>query len=192
MDDAHKQKVITRRLNGSWFSKEALENIKKANTTDDWKTNQKISRENSEYFRMKNIRRFFKRLDKFKLMTKRQYPIKLCKCGKEFQSQNEFCSRKCFYKYRKKPEFYELRPEKRGKNFNKRYRKVTYRGRRIGEHIAIILKENNWNKLPSGFCVHHKDLDISNNARENLELMTIKKHDKLHAELKKLITPLTE
>lgn len=49
-------------------------------------------------------------------------------------------------------------------------------------HHYIWEKHHN-KKIPEGYCVHHKDGNPLNNEIENLELMTIKKHNKIDRNL---------
>ena len=47
-------------------------------------------------------------------------------------------------------------------------------------HHYIWEKHHN-QKVPKGYCVHHKDEDKSNNDIENLELKTLRKHRQEHS-----------
>ena len=55
------------------------------------------------------------------------------------------------------------------------------------EYHKIFLKANRqlgWDRIPEGWCIHHKDRNRENNDISNLQLMTIEDHDKLHGELR--------
>lgn len=51
---------------------------------------------------------------------------------------------------------------------------------RIDEHVIIYCEANGLTSIPKGYHVHHKDLDKLNNDLENLVLLTISEHMKLH------------
>ena len=51
---------------------------------------------------------------------------------------------------------------------------------RIGEHIYIYCVHNNLTELPDKHIIHHKDHNIDNNSIDNLELLSISEHIKLH------------
>ncbi len=48
-------------------------------------------------------------------------------------------------------------------------------------HIAKFFHNNN-ELLPEGFIIHHRDFNSENNHPENLEIMSIEEHNKLHGE----------
>ncbi len=52
-------------------------------------------------------------------------------------------------------------------------------------HHYIFCKHNNIDKIPKGYCIHHKDGNRLNNDLDNLQFMTIKHHDKLPKKTKK-------
>lgn len=53
-------------------------------------------------------------------------------------------------------------------------------------HHYIYCIENNMTSIPKGFVVHHIDEDITNNTIENLQMLSLSEHMKLHAELRKV------
>lgn len=53
----------------------------------------------------------------------------------------------------------------------------------IGELLHRYVWEQEVGKIPDGYQVHHKDQDKSNNSIENLELMLVGEHQKLHGKL---------
>lgn len=65
-----------------------------------------------------------------------------------------------------------------------------YTGRKGCKHIYyhhyIWCKYNNITQIPDGFVVHHIDLDKTNNDINNLALMTVSAHARLHQMLNKL------
>jgi len=55
----------------------------------------------------------------------------------------------------------------------------------IFEHHEVYCLYNKITQIPKGHCIHHKDLDKSNNKIENLVLMSLGDHSKLHNRLRK-------
>lgn len=53
------------------------------------------------------------------------------------------------------------------------------------EHVAVWERENN-KEIPSGYCIHHLNGNKSDNRIENLQLLTISDHTKLHNRGRKL------
>lgn len=97
-----------------------------------------------------------------------------------------FCTTKCVAEYMKK--------EYLGRN-NPNYRRVERDGDgylfydnldmlpkfgRIKLHHKIVFECLNIDKLPDGYCVHHRDCEIENNLEDNLVLLTLSDHRWLH------------
>lgn len=57
---------------------------------------------------------------------------------------------------------------------------------RIFEHHYVWCAFYNQTQVPKGCVIHHIDLDIDNNSIENLQLLTISEHMKLHQEIRKV------
>ena len=57
---------------------------------------------------------------------------------------------------------------------------------RVYEHIIKWAEANGYDHLPKGHVIHHIDENIDNNSPENLVLMTISDHIKLHWQLRKV------
>ena len=59
-----------------------------------------------------------------------------------------------------------------------------YTGRKGSKHVfvhqVVVCKEMNLPEMPRGWIVHHCDEDKTNNSFDNLVLMTMKDHIKLH------------
>lgn len=55
-----------------------------------------------------------------------------------------------------------------------------HKGSRVYEHILVCCKNLGLTSLPKGYVVHHIDGNILNNSPNNLELLTIGEHMKLH------------
>lgn len=51
---------------------------------------------------------------------------------------------------------------------------------RVYEHVYIYCSENNLTEVPPKHVIHHIDGNIDNNQIENLQLLTISEHVKLH------------
>ncbi len=51
---------------------------------------------------------------------------------------------------------------------------------RIYEHVYVYCKENNMTHIPKGYIIHHIDGNIDNNHIDNLQMLTISEHVKLH------------
>jgi hypothetical protein len=59
------------------------------------------------------------------------------------------------------------------------------KSRHIFKHHLVVCEYLGLTEIPTGWCVHHKDEDKTNNEISNLQLMTISDHMKLHANLRK-------
>lgn len=57
---------------------------------------------------------------------------------------------------------------------------------RIYEHHFVWCKFYNHTEIPKGCVIHHIDMNIDNNSIENLQLLTISEHMKLHQEIRKV------
>lgn len=57
---------------------------------------------------------------------------------------------------------------------------------RIYEHIFVWCQNYSHSELPTGCVVHHIDQNIDNNSIDNLQLLGIGEHIKLHAEIRKV------
>jgi len=64
---------------------------------------------------------------------------------------------------------------------NSRYRNVQYNGIRMGEHSRSMCIQLGLDKIPDGFVVHHLDQDKKNNSIDNLALVTITAHNRIHS-----------
>ena len=53
----------------------------------------------------------------------------------------------------------------------------------IFEHHAVVCKALGLTEIPSGYCVHHCDLNGYNNSFDNLVLLSMQDHMKLHQAL---------
>ena len=61
----------------------------------------------------------------------------------------------------------------------------TTKDSRIGEHIYVYCSNNNLKCLPKGHVIHHIDGNIDNNSVENLQMLSISEHIKLHWQQRK-------
>jgi ribonucleotide reductase alpha subunit len=50
------------------------------------------------------------------------------------------------------------------------------------EHRLIAQFHQNVDSIPKGYVVHHKDFNAQNNAPENLQIMSVEAHDRLHGD----------
>jgi len=66
-------------------------------------------------------------------------------------------------------------PEKFG------YKNIRINGKCVSEHRYVI-EQHLGHELTANEEVHHKDFDITNNALDNLQILTIPEHRKLHRE----------
>lgn len=62
----------------------------------------------------------------------------------------------------------------------------TVRSGRMCEHTFVWARENKKTSFPKGFVLHHIDGNIDNNSIDNLQLLTISDHIKLHAAIRKV------
>jgi len=76
-----------------------------------------------------------------------------------------------------------------GKGYNMVLRPDWYTSRKgynyIYEHHYVYCLKNNLTQIPKGYCIHHKDGDTENNSIENLLLLSMSDHTKLHARLRR-------
>ena len=61
----------------------------------------------------------------------------------------------------------------------------TTKARKVMEHVIVGCEKYGLARLPKGYVIHHKDEDKLNNHPDNLELLTISEHMKVHAELRR-------
>ena len=114
-------------------------------------------------------------------------------CNKEFhlkpsaikrynRNMGIFCSMRCSSEYKKLYYKGDVNPNYRGKQYdNDGYRINHYpKVGRMKEHHFVTFNTLNITKLPKGYCVHHKDCNIYNNAPENLSLISNSDHRWIH------------
>ena len=53
----------------------------------------------------------------------------------------------------------------------------------LRKRMHVYVWEQNYEKVPKGYEVHHKDFDRSNNDISNLQLLTVSEHKRLHGNL---------
>lgn len=67
-----------------------------------------------------------------------------------------------------------------------------YTGRKkssyVFEHSVVMCLHMGITEIPAGYCVHHKDLNPTNNRIENLILLTTTEHQQLHSRLRRAET----
>lgn len=56
------------------------------------------------------------------------------------------------------------------------------RARGTPRKMHIYVWEYHNGKLPAGYCLHHIDGDKGNNTLDNLQMLTVQEHSKLHAQ----------
>jgi HNH endonuclease len=59
-------------------------------------------------------------------------------------------------------------------------------GGRVYEHRCVYCENNGITEVPKGYVIHHIDENIDNNTIDNLLMLTISDHMKLHSELRKV------
>lgn len=67
-----------------------------------------------------------------------------------------------------------------------------YTGRKGSKHVfkhhVVICEHLGLTEIPAGFCVHHVDGNSLNNDVDNLVLLSLSAHSKLHSDLKRATT----
>lgn len=66
-------------------------------------------------------------------------------------------------------------------NNGQRYKNVQFNGQRMGEHKRIMVIALGLENLPKEFIVHHLDKDPKNNDINNLAIMTMTAHNRIHS-----------
>lgn len=66
-------------------------------------------------------------------------------------------------------------------NGNTRYKNVQYKSKRMGEHKKVFLLKIGLTELPEKFVVHHLDENTKNNNIDNLAIITITAHNRIHS-----------
>ena len=62
-----------------------------------------------------------------------------------------------------------------------RYRNVQFNNQRMSEHAREVCIALNIPRIPKGFIVHHIDENTRNNNIDNLAVMSITAHNRIHA-----------
>lgn len=113
---------------------------------------------------------------------KKEFHLKESAIKRYNRNIGTFCSIKCsseykknYYKGKNNPNFRGVQYDSDGYRIN-HYPKIG----RIKEHHYVAFKELNINKLPKGYCIHHRDCNIYNNSPENLVLLSTSDHRWLH------------
>lgn len=115
-------------------------------------------------------------------------------CGNEFhqkesqkkrykRSHGYFCSTKCVAEFRKKEYIGDKNPNWKNINIGYDGYPLAYYLPKFGKiklHHKVVFEYLNINKIPDGYCVHHRDCNINNNDPENLVLLTHSDHKWLH------------
>ena len=65
------------------------------------------------------------------------------------------------------------------------YRRLNIDGRRVHEHI-YVWEQQYQQPIPRGCVVHHIDMNKLNNSIDNLQLLTVGEHVKLHTQIRKV------
>lgn len=98
------------------------------------------------------------------------------------RTMGTFCSTKCCTKYKR--DFYrgKKNPNYRGRNFDSDGYRIHHYPKvgRIKEHHYVAFNILGIDKIPKGYCIHHRDCDIYNNSPENLVLLSNSDHRWIH------------
>jgi len=133
----------------------------------------------------------------------------ICKCGKEFKAQphrikegkDKYCSKGCGYKYRTRPKGLNYKKHKenptsfkkgniswnegKGKGWiYEEYRYINVDGKKKREQRVIIENYTQRKLLPKEI-VHHINQNKLDNRIENLKVMSLSNHLKLHHNLRR-------
>lgn len=133
---------------------------------------------------------------------------RICPCGKiiEFpicrNGRKKYCSKECFYKFRSRPTGLKYQKHKdnptsfkkghiptnknKGKGWiDEGYRKIKLNNKDVREHNLIwCTQSGNLPFIPDKCVIHHINGDKKDNRLDNLILMNISDHIKLHHELR--------
>ncbi len=93
-----------------------------------------------------------------------------------------FCSQQCSTEYKKKHYKGKNNPNYRNREYDSDGYKIIHYPTlgSIKEHHYVVFSILNINKIPKGYCVHHRDCNIHNNLPENLAVLSISDHKWLH------------
>jgi hypothetical protein len=98
------------------------------------------------------------------------------------RSQGYFCSTTCVAQFRKKAYLGENNPNWRNLTVDYNGYTLSYLPKfgRIKLHHKVVFEYLNIDKVPAGYCVHHRDCNINNNDPQNLAVITHSDHKWLH------------
>jgi hypothetical protein len=88
---------------------------------------------------------------------------------------NKFCSRDCYHSSQRKNKVIELDGDIFYLNVH-----GYYRSEKTGLLLHRYVWESKFGKIPKGCLIHHIDGDKDNNKVDNLSLITITEHSRLH------------
>ena len=138
----------------------------------------------------------------------------ICPCGRKISTslcrakRKKYCSKRCFYLYRKRPKglTYKIIKVnkgwiKEGQRLSKKtefkegqkawnykdgnnYKKIQI-GKKSVKYHRYIMEKFLKRKLSSKEVIHHIDEDIHNNDISNLQILTNREHKKLHWKLRR-------
>lgn len=125
--------------------------------------------------------------------SKPSKPNTVCtECGTEFHQKESvkkrykrthgyFCSTRCIATFRKKQYLGKNNPNFRNIGHKDGY-ELAYLPQfgSIKLHHKVVFEYLGLTKLPTGYCVHHRDCNVNNNDESNLAILTHSDHRWLH------------
>lgn len=132
-------------------------------------------------------------LGKYSNKTKSLPNVKCTQCSKVFHMKRSqiqryarthgyFCSPSCYGKWKSKNQLKENNPNFRNKMYDSDGSRLIWSDcyGRLKLHHAICFDVLNIDRIPKGYCVHHRDCNHQNNDPENLVILNHSDHRWIH------------
>lgn len=115
-------------------------------------------------------------------LCEKKFHIKESQKKRYNRNMGIFCSMACSTEYKKQYYLGENNPNFRGSQYDSDGYRINHYPKvgRMKEHHYMAFQILGIDKLPDGYCIHHRDCNIYNNVPENLALISSSDHRWLH------------